>query len=129
MSKILTNLLIKKTIDILKKYREDENKSGDMPLNRGRIFEITSLLNNVKELEIYPNFNNIEKNGFQNKIEEEHIINEKITKSKKIHLFYIQPKLNDFIYCKENLIKSFVKDIFNEIANIINLPKLIDFDK
>ena len=129
ISKILTNLLIKKTIDILKKYREDENKSGDMPLNRGRIFEITSLLNNVKELEIYPNFNNIEKNGFQNKIEEEHIINEKITKSKKIHLFYIQPILNDFIYCKENLIKSFVKDIFNEIANIINLPKLIDFDK
>ena len=129
ISKILTNLLIKKTIDILKKYREDENKSGDMPLNRGRIFEITSLLNNVKELEIYPNFNGIEKNGFQNKIEEEHIINEKITKSKKIHLFYIQPILNDFIYCKENLIKSFVKDIFNEIANIINLPKLIDFDK
>ena len=52
-----------------------------------------------------------------------------ITKSKKIHLFYIEPVLNDFIYCKENSIKSLVKDIFNEITNIINLPKLIDFDE
>ena len=129
ISKILTNLLIKKVIDILKKFREDENKSGDMPLNRGRIFEITSLLKNVKELEIYPNFNDIKKNGCQNDNKKELLINEMITKSKKIHLFYIQPVLNDFIYCKENSIKSLVKDIFNEITNIINLPKLIDFDK
>ena len=128
ISKILTNLLIKKVIDILKKFREDENKSGDMPLNRGRIFEITSLLKNVKELEIYPNFNDIKKNGCQNENKKELLINEMITKSKKIHLFYIQPVLNDFIYCKENSIKSLVKDIFNEITNIINLPKLIDFD-
>ena len=126
ISKILTNLLIKKVIDILKKYREDEKKSGDMPLNRGRIIEIISLLNNVKELEVYPDFNMLEKDDNKNEFM---IGNDMIAKSKKIHLFYIQPILNDFIYSKENSIKGLVKDIFNEIANIIRLPKLIDFDE
>ena len=129
ISKILTNLLIKKVIDILKKYREDEKKSGDMPLNRGRIIEIISLLTNVKELEVYPDFNMLEKDEIHNNKNEFMIVNDMIAKSKKIHLFYIQPILNDFIYSKENSIKGLVKDIFNEIANIIRLPKLIDFDE
>ena len=129
ISKILTNLLIKKVIDILKKYREDEKKSGDMPLNRGRIIEIISLLTNVKELEVYPDFNMLEKDEIHNNKNEFMIVNDMIAKSKKTHLFYIQPILNDFIYSKENSIKGLVKDIFNEIANIIRLPKLIDFDE
>ena len=100
-----------------------------MPLNRGRIIEIISLLTNVKELEVYPDFNVSEKDEIHNNKNEFMIMNDMIMKSKKIHLFYIQPILNDFIYSKENSIKGLVKDIFNEIANIIRLPKLIDFDE
>ena len=127
-SKILTNLLIQKMIEILKKFREDEKKMGDMPLNRGRIYEIISLLNNVKNLEIYPDFNELKRSETDNK-NEEITIYDAISKSKKIHLFYIQPILNDFIFSKENSVKNLVKEIFNEITNIIHLPKLINFDE
>ena len=126
-SKILTNLLIQKAIVNLKKFREEEKKMGDMPLNRGRIYEIISLLTNLKKLEIYPCFNDLNKEEF--KVKQNKEVNEYdfISKSKKLHLFYIQPILSDFIYSKENSIKSLIKEIFNEITNIINLPKLIDF--
>ena len=129
ISKILTNLLIQKIIEILKQYREDEKKIGDMPLNRGRIYEIISILNNIKDLEIYPDFACLEKNEIKNGKSEEITKFNTISKSKKIHLFYIQPVLNDFIFSKENSIKSLVKEIFNEITKIINLPKLISFEE
>ena len=127
-SKFLTNLLIKKIIAILKKFREDERKIGDMPLNRGRIYEIISVLNNVKDLEVYPNFNDFKKIESQIINKEEIAIFDSISNSRKIHLFYIQPILNDFIFSKENSIKNIVKEIFNEITNTINLPKLINID-
>ena len=128
ISKILTNLLIQKIIDILKKFREDEKKIGDMPLNRIRINEIISVLNNVKNFETYPNFNDLNKIGSQKENEDGKIF-DSISKSRKIHLFYIQPILNDFIFSKENSIKNIVKQIFNEITNIIDLPKLINIDE
>ena len=128
LSKLLTNLLIQKIIEILKKYREDEKKSGGMPLNRRRIQEIISLLKNVKEFEVFPNFNISEDNKIKEKKFEEINIYDIISKNKKIHLFYIQPILNDFIYSKEDSIKSLIREIFDEIINIINMPKLINFD-
>ena len=120
-------MIIQKAIVNLKKFREEEKKMGDMPLNRGRIYEIISLLTNLKKLEIYPCFNDLNKEEF--KVKQNKEVNEYdfISKSKKLHLFYIQPILSDFIYSKENSIKSLIKEIFNEITNIINLPKLIDF--
>ena len=129
ISKILTNLLIQKIIDILKKFREDEKKIGDMPLNRIRINEIISVLNNVKNFETYPNFNDLNKIGDQKDNNEDGKIFDSISKSRKIHLFYIHPILNDFIFSKENSIKNIVKQIFNEITNIIDLPKLINIDE
>ena len=129
ISKTLTHLLIQKIIETLKKYIEDENKSGGMPLNRGRIYEIITLLNNVKELEIFPHFYELKMAKFKKEEEKEINTLNIISENKKMHLFYIQPILNDFIFCKENSIKSLVKDIFNEFANIINLPKLINFDE
>ena len=129
ISKLLTNLLINKIIEILKKYRDDENKSGGMPLNRGRILEIISLLKNVKDLEIYPNFNDEKINEIQSEKRHEITIFDVFSKSKKVHLFYIQPILNDLIFSKDNSVKCLVKDIFNDITNIIELPKLINFDE
>jgi hypothetical protein len=86
-------------------------------------------LNNVKELEIFPHFYELKTAKFKKEEEKEINTLNIISENKKIHLFYIQPILNDFIFCKENSIKSLVKDIFNEFANIINLPKLINFDE
>ena len=99
-----------------------------MPLNRIRINEIISVLNNVKNFETYPNFNDLNKIGSQKENEDGKIF-DSISKSRKIHLFYIQPILNDFIFSKENSIKNIVKQIFNEITNIIDLPKLINIFK
>ena len=99
-----------------------------MPLNRRRIQEIISLLKNVKEFEVFPNFNISEDNKIKEKKFEEINIYDIISKNKKIHLFYIQPILNDFIYSKEDSIKSLIREIFDEIIKIINMPKLINFD-
>ena len=129
IGKICTVLLIQKIIEILKKFREDEIKSGDMPLSRGRIKEIVNLLENVKNLEIFPNINMLEKDEKEEEKKEDITVFDVIRKTKKIHLFYIQPVLNDFIDTKEKDIKNLVKDIFIEITNIIGMPKLTNFNK
>lgn len=51
------------------------------------------------------------------------------SKSKKIHLFYLQPILNDFIDTKEKEVKNLVKEIFKEITNVIAMPELKSFGK
>ena len=129
IGKICSTLLIQKIIEILKKFREDEIKSGDMPLNRKRIKEIVDLLKNIKNFEMFPNINKIEHDDNQQEKNEEKTVFDIISKTKKIHLFYIQPILNDFIDTKEKEIKNLVKEIFQEITNIIGMPKLNDFNK
>ena len=128
IGKICTVLLIQKINEILKKFREDEIKSGDMPLNRGRIKEIVNLLENIKNLEIFPNINTLEKDEKEEE-KKDITVFDVIKKTKKLHLFYIQPILNDLIDTKEKEIKNLVKEIFIEITNIIGLPKLTNFTK
>ena len=65
----------------------------------------------------------------KNNLKEDITVFDVIRKTKKIHLFYIQPVLNDFIDTKEKDIKNLVKDIFIEITNIIGMPKLTNFNK
>ena len=129
ISKICSNLLISKIIEILKKFREDEIKSGDMPLTRVRIQEIIDLLKNAKELEMFPNFNIIDSNEKNEIKKEEMTVFDVVSKTKKIHLFYLQPILTDFIDTKEKDIKNLVKDIFIEINNIMGMPKLNTLNK
>ena len=130
IGKICTTLLIQKMIELLKKFREDEIKLGDMPLNRVRIQEVVILLQNVKTLEVFPNIN-----VFDEDKDDIKDINKDITffdvasKSKKIHLFYLQPILNDFIDTKEKEVKNLVKEIFKEITNVIAMPELKSFGK
>ena len=123
MGKICSNLLISKIIEILKKFREDEIKSGDMPLSRVRIQEIVDLLKNAKELEIFPNFNSIDSDE-KYEIKKEMTVFDVVSKTKKIHLFYLQPILTDFIDTKEKDIKNLVKEIFQEINRIMGMPEL-----
>jgi hypothetical protein len=127
IGKICTSLLIQKTIEILKQFREDEIKSGDMPLSRGRYQEIKILLENVKNLEVYPDINKIEKNE-KNEEKKELTMFDLASKTKKVHLFYIQPILNDFINTKDQDIKNLVKDIFQDITTIIGIPNLTNYN-
>ena len=55
--KICTTLLIQKTIALLKKFREEEIKLGDIPLNKVKIQEIVLLSQNLKNLEVFSNIN------------------------------------------------------------------------
>ena len=122
-------LLIQKIIELLKNFREDEIKSGEMPLTRSRIQEIVILLQNTKTLEVFPNINLIEKNEIKKDNFDEITVYDVISKSKKIHLFYLQSILIEFIDTKELEIKSLIKEIFLEINNLIALPKLSVFGK
>ena len=126
--KMMANIVIQKIIEILKKFREDEIKSGDMPLNRIRIKEIVDLLNNLKDLEIFPNIHLVEDKNIKYKKDEEKTVFDVLSKTKKIHLFYLQPILNDFIDTKEKDIKKAVKEIFQNIIDILGIPKLKDLN-
>ena len=130
IGKIFTTLLIQKTIEILRRFREDEIQSGDIPLSNERYTEIRNLLLNIKNLEIYPDINNIDKNEKEEEEEKKEItVFDIVSKTKKLHLFYIQPILNDFINTKDKDIKNLVKEIFIDITNIIGIPKLDRFNK
>jgi len=130
IGKICTTLLIQKMIELLKKFREDEIKLGDMPLNRVRIQEVVMLLQKVKTLEVFPNIDVFDEDKDIKKDNNENItFFDVASKSKKIHLFYLQPILNDFIDTKEKEVKNLVKEIFNEITNVIAMPKLKSFGK
>ena len=124
VGKIFAHLAIQKIIEILKKFSDDEIKSGDMPLSRVRIKEIVDLLENIKNLEIFPDINIIEKNENKNNEKNEITVFDVLSKTKKIHLFYLQPILNDFFDTKEKEIKNSVKEIFLKITEIIGMPKL-----
>ena len=169
ISKMCTPILIKRLEGVLKKFLEDEMKSGDMPLSRNRINEMKEILEKIKNLDLYPDFmsefnekknnnnlfinnnkneknninnnknddkkiNNINNNNINNdnynnnSIENKNINNitilDVISKSKKIHLFFLQPILSDFILTKEKEIKILIRDIFQEISKCIGLSEI-----
>ena len=126
--KMFSNLAIQKINDIFKKFREDEIKSGDMPLSRLRIKEIVNLMENVKNLEIFPDINLIEENENKENEKKEITVFDVLSKTKKIHLFYLQPILIDFIDTKEKEIKQSVKEIFQIINEVMGMPKLKKLD-
>ena len=117
--------MVKQIIELLKKFRKDEIVLGDMPLIRSRVQEIYDLLKSVKELELFPELNKETK--VENEIveqKEETSIFDIVSKTKKLHLFYLQPILNEFIDTKENDIKNLIKEIFKEMNDILGIPKL-----
>jgi len=127
IGKICTKFLIQKMIKLLKKYRDDEISLGDLPMSRARTKEIIILLQNIKNLEVFPNINLIESNEEEKKNNKEEItVFDIVSKTKKVHLFYLQPILNDFINTKEKDIRNLIRELFQEIINIIGMPKLSD---
>ena len=122
-----TPILIKRCKEILKKFLSDEIKSGAMPLSRSRLEDIKYVLEKLKKLEIYPDYNKIEdmkkEKKEENKIEdnEQQEILGFILKKKKSHLISLLPLLSEFITTKENEIKILVKDIFKIISSELGI--------
>lgn len=129
IAKICSKILIQKTIEILKRYRDDEKKSGNMPLNKERIKDLFDLLNSLKNLELFPNINWLDIEEDEEKEKENLNIFDLLSKTKKMHLIYLQPILYDFIYTKEEEIKDIVKTIFEEIEKLMEIPNFNDFYK
>ena len=122
ISKMCTPILIKRSKDTMKKFIEDEIKSGAMPLSRNRLEEVKFILEGLKNLEIFPNFQDIEENHNNNKENENEII-KVISNNKKAHLFLLHDIFGDFITTKENDIKILIKQIFKLISNEMGLGK------
>ena len=124
IAKMCTPILIKRCKEILKKFLADEIKSGSMPLSRSRLEDIKYVLDKLKKLEIYPDYNKIEEikgKNKDNKIENEPELTEFILKKKKSHLISLLPLLSEFITTKENEIKILVKDIFKIISSELGI--------
>ena len=124
IAKMCTPILIKRCKEILKKFLADEIKSGSMPLSRSRLEDIKYVLEKLKKLEIYPEYNKIdEMSGNKKEINYENgqeIMNF-ILKKKKSHLISLLPLLSEFITTKENEIKILVKDIFKIISSELGI--------
>jgi hypothetical protein len=124
ISKMCTPILIKRSKDTMKKFIEDEIKSGAMPLSRNRLEEVKFILEGLKNLEIFPNFKDIEENkNKNNENENENEIIKAISNNKKAHLFLLHDIFGEFITTKENDIKLLIKQIFKLISNEMGLGK------
>ena len=124
IAKMCTPILIKRCKEILKKFLADEIKSGSMPLSRSRLEDIKYVLDKLKKLEIYPEYNKIDEmngNKKEMKDENEQEIMGFILKKKKSHLISLLPLLSEFITTKENEIKILVKDIFKIISSELGI--------
>ena len=119
IAKMCTPILIKRCKEMLKKFLDDEIKSGSMPLSRARLADIRFILERLKDLEVYPNYHIL---GEENEeMEEKKNIMEFILMKKKSHLISLLPLLSEFITTKENDIKILVKDIFKIISNELGI--------
>ncbi len=123
IAKMCTPILIKRCKEILKKFLADEIKSGSMPLSRSRLEDIKYVLEKLKKLEIYPEYNKIDEMSGNKEIqyENEQEIMNYILKKKKSHLISLLPLLSEFITTKENEIKILVKDIFKIISSELGI--------
>ena len=109
-----TSLLISKLNDILNEYKKKyENKKGENIVSK-----IILLLNQIKNLEVYPDLIIIKDN-----IEND---NEEIDKfkNKKIHILYLYNVIIDFISIDNKDIQIIIKEILLIAFNGIELPPL-----
>ncbi|MCQ2818473.1 MAG: hypothetical protein MJ252_14490, partial [archaeon] len=117
IAKLCTPILIKRCKDTLKKFLDDEVKSGAMPLGRSRLEDVKFVLEKIKTLEVYPDYDNVEEGSERKNVDLMYFI----MKKKKSHLICLLPLLSEFITTKENEIKIIVKDIFRIISEEIGI--------
>ena len=117
-----TSLLITNLNDKLSQYKKDyENKNKeDISL------KIISLLNKIKDLEVFPDIINIKDNkekNDDNNIENNNGQLDK-NKNKKIHIFYLYNTIVDFIIIDNKEVHLLIKEILLLVLNGIELPPL-----
>ena len=131
IAKICTPILIKRCRDMLKKFLEDEIKSGAMPLLRSRFEEVKFVFDKIKALEVYPNFLCLDSgsnNSNNGKVSIDDLcVMDVISKSRKAHLFYLHPILAEFITTKENEVKIIIRDIFKMISEQMGIKEISSF--
>ena len=115
-----TSLLISKLNNILNEYKiEYENKKDNNVLSK-----IILLLNQIKNMEIFPDLMNIEinKNGDNNNVDNKEEMNK--YKNKKMHLLYLYKSLVNYILIDNKEIQLIIKEILLMVFNGIDLPPL-----
>ena len=121
LSKIATPILIKKCRDILKKFIDDENKSGVIPMTRARIEDVKFVLDKLKTHEIHSRLpeNDDPEIIINMDINSNNYFQNAVTASRKSHLFNLIRIFSDFVTTKDNEIRLIIKEIFKIISNEI----------
>ena len=107
-----SSLLISKLNNLLKELKKEYKIKKEE--NIDLVTKIVSLLNEVKNLEVFPDLMNIEDN------------NQEIDKykNKKIHILYLYPTIIDYILIDNKEVELLIKDILLQVYNEIQLPPL-----
>ena len=121
IAKMCTPILIKRCKETLKKFLDDEIKSGSMPLSRSRLEDIKFVLEKLKLLEIYPDYIYIDEKEIEEKNQKEKDMMDFILMKKKSHLISLLPLLSEFITTKEIEVKIIVKEIFRIISSELGI--------
>ena len=121
IAKMCTPILIKRCKETLKKFLDDEIKSGSMPLSRSRLEDIKFVLEKLKVLEVYPDYIYVDEKDLNEKKNKEKDMMDFILLKKKSHLISLLPLLSEFITTKENEIKILVKQIFRIISEELGI--------
>lgn len=126
IAKMSTPILLRRCKEILKSYFDDELNYGSMPLQKSRIEDVKYVLENLKNLEVYPNYHIVEEEDPKNKkLNEEPEMYDVIMKNRKSPLFTLLPFFSEFITTKNEEIKLIIKDIFKIVSYHTQPSKLV----
>jgi len=107
-----SSLMISKINNILKELKKEYEMKKEE--NNDLVPKIVSLLNEIKNLEVFPDLMNIEdKNEERDKY-----------MNKKIHILYLYPSIIEYILVDNNEIKLLIKDLLIQVYKGIQLPPL-----
>jgi len=95
-------VLINRCRETLKKYANDEMKSGNMSLPRQRVSEAAFILEKLRQLDCYPEIQSVSQ-----------------YKSKKGHLVHLMPIFAELVMSNEAGLKEHRKLIFLDISEAV----------
>jgi hypothetical protein len=113
IARLATPILMRRCKEVLEKFVVDDRQSGQCPLPRCRLAEISFLLQFLYNLELQPDLE-----VFSEQTTTPAALKMKGTKRHLLHLF---PLLCDCITTREESIKERLKAIFHEMAKAMGL--------
>eukprot|EP00742_Colponemidia_sp_Colp-10_P009457 GILJ01010313.1.p1 GENE.GILJ01010313.1~~GILJ01010313.1.p1 ORF type:complete len:949 (+),score=164.44 GILJ01010313.1:87-2849(+) len=129
VAKMAAPCLLARCADVLRRFAIDERQSGQMPLPRNRLQEVTFVLEHLKNLNMHPDvFTNAvtATNGSETPMSTSSIISEDGTfvlpvRGPKAHLLKLFPQLVDCVTSKEMEFKELLKDILHSVSRQLGL--------